>query len=447
MYEIKLQIKLVIYSEPKKLIMKPIIPLISKCYQDLSWKDLEIVCNNEKILCHKFILATVSPLLHQLFTDSSIEEDKTVVILDKFYLSDIKKLVAFSYGLSKKIPTSIVSAFGLINNNPSKVNTSSTKVEKVKIDYPNTTLINQHSATDYFESNDNFEDANEEGVVKSESENKENVVVLNIKRNIIRRRKRALLERTCPYCSKVISGKKGAVRYNQHIYSKHRERYQEHVDNQPVHNRPTKVWPLPCEVCGKLIFSKKSYDQHKSSHEEKTTSEVKYTYKCPEDNCNEKFTSKEKFSRHLKNEHGLSKNEILVRGGTVPKPVENVQCNICGLTLRYKYGLADHMKALHSISNSPDHTCHQCGKVFKVKKLYLRHMEYHLPDNEKRYQCNICHKGFTTKNSYEGHMNSHLKLKPFTCKVCSQGFQNESNLRHHLKTVHKTTLKDVSGIQ
>ena len=421
--------------------MKPILPLIKNCFQEDNWTDVDLVGTNGRIFCHKFILASVFPLLHQVFSDISIEEDKIVVIFDEFTLSDIKQLVAFSYGLSKNITKSLVAAIEIVKEPTSEVEKHS--FEKEKNDPLKSDIIKSDFSIDYLESFDNYEFSTEESEVKTEFENKENAIILNIKRPFKKKgrpkklKSDANVDNKCIHCGKVIKG--SFTRYTSHVYSRHREHYEQHLQNLPTpatKNVPNiKVWPLPCEKCGKLLFSSTYYKQHQKTHEEKVTIS---SYTCPEENCKVGFTSKVKYIRHLRTHHNFSNEEILARGGTVAKPVESVQCNMCGVTIN-KYCLTDHMKLLHGIANSPDYTCQDCGKVFRTKKNFTRHARMHLPDNEKKFQCNICYKGFTKKVVFDGHMNSHLNLKPFKCKVCSQGFQNDSNLRHHLKTVHKTT--------
>jgi len=87
----------------------------------------------------------------------------------------------------------------------------------------------------------------------------------------------------------------------------------------------------------------------------------------------------------------------------------------------------------------PIFKCEECGKEFKKKNKFNRHVkETHSDD--KPYKCEECGTEFK-RNS---HLTRHKKLKhsddpkPFSCNIdnCLQKFATKQHLDRHIKTIH-----------
>ena len=147
-----------------------------------------------------------------------------------------------------------------------------------------------------------------------------------------------------------------------------------------------------------------------------------------------------------------------------------VVCNVCNKTLTTKFGLKNHIKAVHEKirpfscefcdskfslkSNRTRHVanvhqvkkpfvCRDCGKSFKLKIHLTEHiLVIHIPDEESRiYSCNMCEKKFKRQQDLLRHMKSvHFKIKPFQCEHCKLCFTRKGHLEVHIKKIHKKNI-------
>ena len=77
---------------------------------------------------------------------------------------------------------------------------------------------------------------------------------------------------------------------------------------------------------------------------------------------------------------------------------EEVNCDICGNTLKNDRVLKDHIKSVHESSLF---ACEQCNKKFKSKRSVERHMSVHAKPNnvsdEGLHMCQQCKRYFTSE--------------------------------------------------
>ena len=67
--------------------------------------DFVIVCNGEKVFCHKIVLASCSPVFKAMMKSDMKEKRNDETNLDIFSLNTVQKLVEFFY--KKQIPSSV----------------------------------------------------------------------------------------------------------------------------------------------------------------------------------------------------------------------------------------------------------------------------------------------------------------------------------------------------
>lgn len=86
----------------------------------------------------------------------------------------------------------------------------------------------------------------------------------------------------------------------------------------------------------------------------------------------------------------------------------------------------------HDISKSHKQ-CAECGKCFKLKDSYLRHMRIH--KDERPFTCHICGKQFRDSGGLSRHLKDvHAKLKNFMCDLCGRSFASKATREDHRRT-------------
>ena len=119
-----------------------------------------------------------------------------------------------------------------------------------------------------------------------------------------------------------------------------------------------------CEECGKGFHMEAVYKDHRNSH----TGAKPYV--C--EHCNKAYGFRASFDKHRKS----------CAGAVGDKPVPVYQCPHCGLILKTRVILNDHIKGRHS--NTAAYTC-ICGRSFAWRPSYRYHkMRCALVKSEKR---------------------------------------------------------------
>ncbi|KAG7200188.1 hypothetical protein KM043_000622 [Ampulex compressa] len=77
--------------------------------------------------------------------------------------------------------------------------------------------------------------------------------------------------------------------------------------------------------------------------------------------------------------------------------------------------------------------CVECGKCFKLKDSYARHMRIHR--DERPFTCHICGKQFRDSGGLSRHLKDvHAKVKNFTCDICGRPFASKATRDDHRRT-------------
>lgn len=102
-----------------------------------------------------------------------------------------------------------------------------------------------------------------------------------------------------------------------------------------------------------------------------------------------------------------------------------------------KRKLEDDMAVIVRLCKSFVYQCEveTCGKAFKRKADFDRHILIHQGDEARRFPCDTCGKRFKLKGDLKRHSLSHSS-KQFSCEVCDDVFSTKGNLDRHRKTKH-----------
>ena len=86
--------------------------------------------------------------------------------------------------------------------------------------------------------------------------------------------------------------------------------------------------------------------------------------------------------------------------------------------------------------------CHTCGRKFKYKSVYEKHISNSCPRGP--YYCKICNQVFKHSSQASAHRRLHSDQQPFQCDICDKKF----NYQHALTTHRRIILtKDRSNVQ
>jgi len=87
-------------------------------------------------------------------------------------------------------------------------------------------------------------------------------------------------------------------------------------------------------------------------------------------------------------------------------------------------------------ANDFKHNCPYCGKVFKTKYTFEKHMRMPEHTSDRPFACPTCGKGFRLSSTLCRHKIIHTNQRPFKCQICEKAFNRHSTLTTHYKT-HK----------
>ncbi|KAK6173497.1 hypothetical protein SNE40_016937 [Patella caerulea] len=117
------------------------------------------------------------------------------------------------------------------------------------------------------------------------------------------------------------------------------------------------------------------------------------------------------------------------------KPVDVkkcIKCHICGMVLKDKVFLKDHLY-LH-LGLKP-FKCEQCDHKF-AKIDYLNEHIQRIHSGLKPFKCSECDKCFSTKRNLNLHLRGHFNVEPYQCAVCLKRFKTATAYKYHMKRNH-----------
>ncbi|XP_047358626.1 zinc finger protein 432-like isoform X2 [Vespa velutina] len=113
---------------------------------------------------------------------------------------------------------------------------------------------------------------------------------------------------------------------------------------------------------------------------------------------------------------------------------ESQKTKICKTSLNDTKDTNEQIKKQKNFSDTQEsYQCIECGKFFKLKDSYLRHMRIH--KDERPFTCHVCGKQFRDSGGLSRHLKDvHAKLKNFMCDICGKSFASKATRDDHRRT-------------
>ena len=112
--------------------------------------------------------------------------------------------------------------------------------------------------------------------------------------------------------------------------------------------------------------------------------------------------------------------------------LNEVKCDICGISLCGKTVLRNHLKNVHGSEKLKQ--CKTCGKY--SKNLYRHMWRNHVKIKEK-HKCRCCSKIFNDKAHLKRHIDFiHKNISTNKCDFCEKLFQDKCDLKKHMASKH-----------
>ncbi|XP_037820597.1 transcription factor grauzone-like [Lucilia sericata] len=200
-----------------------------------------------------------------------------------------------------------------------------------------------------------------------------------------------------------------------------------------------------CNECGKSYFKLHVFERHKLSH----VPESERHYNCSQ--CDKKFASDYLRRQHEDLTHEKKYDKIcdicgksfrhrfsFIRhmeehDGTTPSLVT---CEICGVKLTNKYGLRRHMKMRHLEENMQEQICPYCSRVSPNLNAHRMHIKYN-HTMQRKHACHLCDKAFRRPLELKEHLSTHTGEALYTCPHCPRTFISNANMHKHRKIAHR----------
>ncbi|XP_049307761.1 zinc finger protein 665 isoform X5 [Bactrocera dorsalis] len=195
-----------------------------------------------------------------------------------------------------------------------------------------------------------------------------------------------------------------------HLRYKHASCLKQHYKIKDTENQKS----IPCLECDKTF----SYDIELRKHMRLTHSKV-YAKIC--DICGVSVKGCDALKRHQ-----------AVHTGKMRKLIK---CDLCDSTLTTKYGLARHIKTMHTEEYQTPQVCPMCSKVSPSVMAHRKHIR-DVHSLEKKHLCNLCDKAFKRHGDFKDHMATHTGEALYTCSFCPQTFKSKANMYSHRKKKH-----------
>jgi KRAB domain-containing zinc finger protein len=237
-----------------------------------------------------------------------------------------------------------------------------------------------------------------------------------------------------------------------------------------MHQLKPLIIEWPCDMCGKILETKRSLGAHKRIH---VSDDVKQTAKdkIPCETCGQMFANKYLLTYHIEWDHPTqdaidqiecnchncnlafpSATVLNVHLGKCLDDSKNFPCEICikignsdaaggNIDYKWKSGIAlkKHVSEAHHLIRL---VCNICGLVLKTKSKAL--LEQHIQSSHqglKNWTCELCGKTYATKSALETHVGITHENKRFACNQCGKVVKSVSTLRSHVASVHDKNIE------
>jgi KRAB domain-containing zinc finger protein len=189
------------------------------------------------------------------------------------------------------------------------------------------------------------------------------------------------------------------------------KRFRKATELQEHYNIHSGEKPYACQACESAFFLRRQLSAHcRRLHPELKAQKVTSTA-C--DICGRVLATKRSLFRH-KESHN---------------PIKLYLCDYCGKSL----SSAEHLKKHRRIhTGEKPYVCDICGKGFTDSENLRMHRRVHT--GEKPYKCDQCPKAFSQRSTLTIHRRGHTGERPYVCQICHKGFSCQGNLTAHQKS-------------
>lgn len=189
------------------------------------------------------------------------------------------------------------------------------------------------------------------------------------------------------------------------------KRFRKKLDLQEHYNIHSGEKPFVCQLCNNAFYLRRQLSAHcRRNHPELKANKVTSTA-C--DICGRVLATKRSLFRH-KESHN---------------PTKLYLCDYCGKSL----SSAEHLKKHRRIhTGEKPYVCDICGKGFTDSENLRMHRRVHT--GEKPYKCDQCTKAFSQRSTLTIHKRGHTGERPYVCQICHRGFSCQGNLTAHQKS-------------
>ncbi|KAL0124430.1 hypothetical protein PUN28_006339 [Cardiocondyla obscurior] len=189
------------------------------------------------------------------------------------------------------------------------------------------------------------------------------------------------------------------------------KRFRKKLDLQEHYNIHSGEKPFVCQLCNTAFYLRRQLSAHcRRTHPELKANKVTSTA-C--DICGRVLATKRSLFRH-KESHN---------------PTKLYLCDYCGKSL----SSAEHLKKHRRIhTGEKPYVCDICGKGFTDSENLRMHRRVHT--GEKPYKCDQCPKAFSQRSTLTIHKRGHTGERPYVCQICHRGFSCQGNLTAHQKS-------------
>lgn len=188
-----------------------------------------------------------------------------------------------------------------------------------------------------------------------------------------------------------------------------------------------------CEQCGKEYTCETDLNHHLSTSHASLLSQPKQTQNSqPKTVVNHNQNSKhvvtflcEDCGRVLKSKKAYQQHQHCHTG------LKPHQCEQCGKTFT-QLSTLNHHRYTHT--GEKPYSCDICKRTFRQWSHLRAHRRIHT--GEKPFNCSLCGKKFAWKMNLNTHMRIHTGQKPFSCGECNEEFMTVTGRKKHLIKCH-----------
>lgn len=214
------------------------------------------------------------------------------------------------------------------------------------------------------------------------------------------------------------------------------------TENATTTQRATERESFKCEVCDKVLATKRTLIAHRRIH---TGDRPHSCHLCPKT-----FRISIGLRRHIRETHLQIRQyhcDVCDRGFTNQRNVNEhrrlhteerpYKCETCNKLFKQQASLFIHRR-IHQTSFR--FRCPHCSMGFNAKTPMNLHIATHTGD--KPHKCDICQRKFRVRYEMNKHKLTHSDVKPFVCIKCGLRFRQKRYLVKHCRTHHKDILEE-----